>query len=521
MLGGLHVHFVDALLQAGQRERATGVVLGFAELARRAEAPVAVFAVALVAAEAAAAAGAAAPAAAAEGALLAQLLQARADRGARRFVEVAAAQLCDQRLGLGGAGAVRGEAAHAHRPRREPRHRLAVAVDDAAVDAQAILQHEVHRLAKLRIDALLAQVEVAGGPHVDPHRHAGQVGQEEPALLVRRRRVVAVAAEAARATPAAPAAAARAGRRGRARGRGLAGCAIAAAVAAAHRQLAPQRHGRLRHRLAAGVAHVPAHLEAGAEADVVEIVDLLLFDRERRRASFGVRLGGRRQRPRAGGDVRSDVVAGRVGREGGRQLVALAQGAQRVVVLRLQLQARAADAIAFEVGDAAADLAAVRQRQLAEVQLGGDVADVLVELRRRVAGMGDLQPDAQVAEGLALEGKAPVGVGRHRLGHAPLAIAGAAAAAAEVEPDGCLRHGRAKRIDDAAAQQHLDALVGPGRRRRQDRLGALQCQRAGLATCRLRLGRSARHLLFGGRVPPHRRRLAVRQQRQGQGATGG
>jgi hypothetical protein len=218
----------------------------------------------------------------------------------------------------------------------------------------------------------------------------------------------------------------------------------------------------------------------------------------------------------AGGDVRSDVVAGRVGREGGRQLVAFAQGAQRVVVFRLQLQARAADTIAFEVGDAAADLAAVRQRQLAEVQLRGDVADVLVELRRREAGMGDLQPDAQVAEGLALEGKAPVGVGRHRLGHAPLAIAGAAAAAAEVEPDGRLRHGRAERVDDAATQQHLDPLVGPGRRRGQGSHGALQRQRAVLATDRLRVGGFGGHVLFGRRVPSHDRRLVFGQQGQGQ-----
>jgi 3-deoxy-D-arabino-heptulosonate 7-phosphate (DAHP) synthase class II len=62
-------------------------------------------------------------------------------------------------------------------------------------------------------------------------------------------------------------------------------------------------------------------------------------------------------------------------------------------------------AVAFEVGDAAEQFAAVHEDQITQVLLLLHFAEVLFEHAGRMLGVGDLQRHAQVAERLALECK--------------------------------------------------------------------------------------------------------------------
>jgi hypothetical protein len=175
---------------------------------------------------------------------------------------------------------------------------------------------------------------------------------------------------------------------------------------------------------------------------------------------FGVSLCNRGHAPIAIGHVDAAEEAVGVGRGTSQQALAIASEAQLVAVLGIQLQLRGGEPIAVEIGNPSAQLAALIQHELAEIDLAADIADVLLEVAQRMRPMQDLERDLQIAEGLALEGESPFAIGHHGLGDATLAVLWAAAltAATEVEPDAGLRDGLAELVDYTAPQNDLDAL---------------------------------------------------------------
>ena len=171
-------------------------------------------------------------------------------------------------------------------------------------------------------------------------------------------------------------------------------------------------------------------------------------------------LRARRDAPIARRDVGEAVVAVRVRLLRRQRLAAVALEAHPVVAVRLQAHFGERDAVAGHVGDATQELAAVVHREFAEVQLAADFAEVAIELRRRVLLVHDEQVDAQRAERLALEREPAVGVGVHRLRHAPVLAAAALPAATEVEPHLRVLDRCTEAVDDAAAQQEFGAFLG-------------------------------------------------------------
>ena len=344
------MQFVDTLLQTGRNELAVGMGFDAAEVAG-------------------AAAGAAAAAAiltshrtAATAELAARGLELCAQFGPFRFRQVGVAQAGGDRREVDRRLPGRRQVAQPHRAEGELAHRRAVGIAGLAFDAQAVLHRQLQRLAECRVDAFEPQVEEALGIGLDPHRRGGQMFEEEVAAFVGGGAVFAPAAEVARTTAT--------------RTTTLAAAAAAAAIAS----IALQHHGRFRDRRPARVAHRAGDLVAGAEPDVVDVERLLFFDHEHRRPALGVPLGGGGQRPVAGREMGAAEEPVLVGGDRRQQALALAQHAQRVVVLGLRAQLGAGDAVALEIGDPAAHLAAGQQHQIAEFDLGADGADVLVEL---------------------------------------------------------------------------------------------------------------------------------------------
>ena len=473
---GLDAHCVDALLQAGLCERTVRVSLG-PRVASTAPAA----ALRVVATECHR------PAVAAH--LLAHRLHARAQLVARRFVEVALAHLHHQRthvlLGL----AVDRQRAHELRRDRKALDGLRrLCVGDDAADHEAVFERDVERLRLLGIELRERCREVALLLRRQVEQRVGQMLEEEPAVLVcARRLLVAAAAELATATAAAAAAVVL-----RARTRG---------------------HFGIGDRLAEAVHDDAREFEARAEHEVGHFGAKVLCCIDGLAGAVLVALRARGDAPIARCDVGEAVVAVRVRLLRGQRLVAIALRTHPVVAVGLQAHFGERDAVAGHVGHAAGQLPAVVDREFAEVQLAADFAEVAIELRRRVLLVHDEQIDAQRAERLALEREPPVGVGAHRLRHAPILPATALPAAAEVEPHLGVSHWRAEAIDHASAQQQLGAFLGAEFVADRDLLARVSPERfrdRGVGRVRLCLDRD----LVAG-VPVHDRRLARAEEAWG------
>ena len=218
-------------------------------------------------------------------------------------------------------------------------------------------------------------------------------------------------------------------------------------------------------------------------------------------------LRARRDAPIARCGVGKAVVAVGVRLLRGQHVVAVALGAHPVVAVRLQSHFGKRDSVAAEIDDAAEQLAAVVDREFAEVEFAADLAEIAIELGRRVLAVHDEQVDAQVLEGLPLEREPTIRVGLDRLRDAAIAAAATAlAAAAEVEPHLGFAHRRAKAIDDAAAQQQFGAVAGRKFVRRGHlltlRVGAERFCDCGIGVVSLRLDRDllARAPSYDGRI---------------------
>ena len=283
-----------------------------------------------------------------------------------------------------------------------------------ARDAEAVLQGDVDRATGLRVDLVCFVGQEALGSDLDLQQAAGQVLHEEAALLVGLRAVVASTEEAghvAEAAAAAPPAA-----------------LLAAATLLRGGVLAlrgAQADAGLGDGLALGVPHDAGDFVAGAERDVGDLDRRVLGDVEGLRAARRVHLGQHRHREAALGHVGVLVEAVGVGLRRREQLRAVALPAQAVAEVGLHRHLGAHDGVAGEVGDATADEASRLQLQVAERDLdvgstrSADVADVLLEQADGVQLALDLQRDAQVAVGLALEREQALFVGDDRLRDAP------------------------------------------------------------------------------------------------------